>query len=472
MLLFLPELIILISALILFLVSLGTPSEKTLRNIVLCLTGLLLLVTLTCINNKGTLFFAAYQIDLYSQLFKLLIAAATFIVIVFSGNTPGIGQRIRAEYYMFLFTGLLGLMMLVSSVELLAIFISLELSSFALYIMVPMRQSSGAHDYHLESGIKYLLFGVMATGFMLFGMSYLFGLTGSTYLKDIIPSISYLYNQPAAVTGIIMVMAGFFYKLGLFPFHFWVPDIYEGAANETTSFVAAIPKLAAVALLIRLLAMVSVDGQILVNLLLLCSICSMFYGNLSALAQKDVKRILGYSGISHAGFILFGLLTFNLEGYSNALYYTIGYAAMTLTCFLTICAATPNGNNLKLEDLKGLHGRSPLLALTFALGLFSLAGIPPFVGFTGKLMILINAFKQGYVVPVILAALNTAIAIYYYLSMVRLAYCSDDSKESVMVSDGWSNKSLALLLVLFIITMGIFPTWFLDMAATVIGATV
>lgn len=471
MLLFLPELTLLISGLTLFFVSLKAPSEKSLRAIVVSLAGLLLLATLAAINNRGMLFFDAYQVDQYSQLFKLLIAAATFVVIVFSGNTPGIRQHLRGEYYLFLFTGVLGLMMLVSSVELLAIFISLELSSFALYIMVPMRKSTGSTDLHLESGIKYLLFGVMATGFMLFGMSYLFGLTGSTYLHEVIPSISYLYNQPAAVTGIIMVLVGFFYKLGLFPFHFWVPDIYQGAANETTAFIAAIPKLAAVALLIRLLAMVQVDGQILVNLLLICSLCSMFYGNLSALAQDDVKRILGYSGISHAGFILFALLSFNSSGYSNALYYAIGYAAMTLTCFLTICAATPTGKNLKINDLKGLHQRSPLLALTFAIGLFALAGIPPFVGFTGKLMILINAFKQGYVIPVILAALNTAIAIYYYLSMVRSAYCSDEAVQPIKPTDTVSNKLLCLLLVSVIIIMGIFPTWVLDIATTVIEGT-
>lgn len=255
--LFLPELIMLLGTLAVFLVSLGTPTIETVRKLSIGISALVLLVTLACLNQEGTLFFESYQVDFFSQLFKVLIAAATLAVLVFSGNSPGIKSDVKGEYYLFLFTSVLGLMMLVSSVELLAILISLELSSFAVYIMVPMRAITPDNKVQMESGIKYLLFGVMSTGFMLFGMSYLFGLTGSTYLQDIVTRLEPLYYQPAAIIAVLMTMAGLFYKLAIFPFHFWVPDVYQGAANETTSFIAAVPKIAAVAVLIRVVSLLS-----------------------------------------------------------------------------------------------------------------------------------------------------------------------------------------------------------------------
>jgi len=468
--LFLPELILLIAGLILFLVSLGSPSAATVKNLALGLITLVLLSSLGSIGQDGTLFFESYRVDFFSQLFKVLLALAALVVIIFSNTLPGIRKTVRAEYYIFLFMGVLGLMMLVSSVELLALFISLELSSFAVYILVPMRNAESGTFFQMEAGIKYLLFGVMATAFMLFGMSYLFGLTGSTYLDSIVPALSELYPQPAAIAAVMLVMAGFFYKLAIFPFHFWVPDVYEGAANETTAFIAAVPKLAAVAILIRLVNMVSAEGQTIVNILLVCSICSMFYGNLSALVQKDIKRMLGFSGISHAGFVLFGLLTLQGAGSATALYYITGYVVMNLACFLVICTVAVSGDNLKITDLTGLYRRSPLLAITLATGLFALAGIPPFVGFTGKFMLLVQAFKQGYTIPVILAAINTAIAIYYYLSVVRISYCTDTDAEISPIKSGYLLNTTALILLGIIIFMGVAPSGFLSIASSAVGS--
>jgi NADH-quinone oxidoreductase subunit N len=470
MTLFLPELILLLGSLVLFAVSLGTPKRDTLRSLVVILATLVFLTSLLALKQNGTLFFGAYRVDIFSQLFKVLIASATLVVILFSSSGGGIREDVTAEYYMFLFIGVLGLMMLVSSVELLAIFVALELSSFAVYIMVPMR-SPAANGIQMEAGMKYLLFGVMATAFTLFGMSYIFGLTGSTYLSDIIAGLDKLYNQPAALVAMLMILVSFFYKLAIFPFHFWVPDVYEGAANETTAFIAAVPKIAAAALMIRLVAMISADGEMVANLLLVLAVGSMFYGNFSALAQKDVKRLLGFSGISHAGFVLFALITFQENGYALALYYIVGYAVMTLACFLVICNLTPDGRNLEIQSFNGLYQRSPLLALTLTIGLFALAGIPPFVGFTGKFMVLYNGLKDGYLIAVILAAINTAIAIYYYLSIVRAAYCTDPETSSEAMpaqSAAISFTSVALLII--IIAMGVAPAPFLAISASAIGA--
>jgi len=465
--LFLPELSLLVSGLILFFFSLGRPGSEMTRNLALTLSAVTLLAAVLCINSEGSLFYASYKVDFFSQLFKLLIALATLIVLIFSGKLEGIREDIQPEYYLFLFMSVLGLMMLVSSVELLGIFIALELSSFAVYIMVPMRTSGKKGGSQVEAGIKYLLYGVVATGLMLYGMSYLYGLTGSTQLAVIADKLPSMYNQPAAVIAVLLVMAGFFYKLALFPLHFWVPDVYEGASNETTAFIAVVPKLAAVALLIRIITLVTPDGNAMPQVLMVCAILSMFYGNLSALVQTDVKRLLGFSGISHAGFVLLGLLTFDLAGFSTAIYYIIGYVFMNLACFLVICAVAKNGDNVVIDDLTGLHKRAPLLAITLTIGLFALAGIPPLVGFTGKFMLLVAALKEGYLVLVTLAAINTAIAIYYYLSIVRITFCTDEDDRG-NVTTGRLGSFLCVTLILIIIIMGTVPQKFIDITATAV----
>lgn len=464
MMLFLPELTLLGAGLVLFFLSLGQPDSGRVKTVATILGAITLLATLISLKADGTLFFAAYKVDLFSQMFKMLIALGTLAIFIFSAEDSGIKAHTQAEYYLFLFMSVLGLMMLVSSVELLAIFVSLELSSFAVYLMVPMRKHAMEKGYQVEAGIKYLLFGVMATGLMLFGMSYIYGLTGTTQLPLVAERLAESFHQPAAIIAIGLVLAGFFYKLAIFPLHFWVPDVYEGSSNETTSFIAAIPKLAAVALLVRIVNLITGEGQTIVTLLIICALASMFYGNLSALVQKDVKRLLGFSGISHAGFVLVGLLTFDSIGYSTAIYYIMGYLFMNLACFLVICQISDNGKNVLIDDFTGLYKRSPILSLVLIVGLFGLAGIPPFVGFTGKFLLLLGAFNKGHILLVILAAFNTAIAIYYYLSIVRLTFCTDPEDRAELTSPAIV-KALAISLMIIIVVMGIFPSTFIGLAS-------
>ena len=201
--------------------------------------------------------------------------------------------------------------------------------------------------------------------------------------------------------------------------------------------------------------------------LIVCALLSMFYGNLSALVQKDVKRLLGFSGISHAGFVLVGLLTFQSTGFATAMFYITGYVFMNLACFLVICSIAKKGGNVSVEDFTGLHKRAPLLALTLTVGLFALAGIPPFVGFTGKFLLLLGALRQGHLVLVILAALNTAIAIYYYLSIVRVTFCTDSEERGTITSSGLNN-TLAVLLIVIMIVMGVAPSQFIEFASTAV----
>jgi NADH-quinone oxidoreductase subunit N len=467
MALFFPELFLLLSCLVIFLLTLGKMSSSTVRSITAALSIIAFLICAGSLRLEGDLFFNAYRVDLFSQLFKLVITGGVAVLLLFSRELKGIEENIRAEYYLFLLLSALGLVMLVSSVELLTIFVSLELSSYALYLLVPMRDDHSGLREQMEAGIKYILFGVVATGVMLFGMSYLFGLTGTTYLSGLVPAMNHIIGTPAAIVGIALVMGGFFFKLGLFPFHFWLPDVYQGASNETTAFIASVPKLGAVALLIRIATLAAPSAASLVNLLMILAVGSMFYGNLIALVQKDIKRMLAFSGIAHAGYVILGIITLKDTGFATAMYYITGYMLMNLACFLVICNVSSEGENLAISDLTGLYKRAPLLAFTLAVGMFALAGIPPFVGFMGKFMLLAGALKEGYLALVILAAINTAISIYYYLSVVRVSYCTDP-EERPAVTVAPLTQVISIGLVLIIIIMGIMPAAVVDIATAAV----
>jgi len=453
----LPELTLLVAALAFFTLSMSRHLDgQQLRNAAVFFGFVTAIASLIGLGQEGILFAGSYQVDAFSQYFKLIVGFGLLFVIIGGQNLKDIDLEIRPEYYMFLFLSCLGLMALISAVELITLFVSLELSSFSLYLMVPMRDDRKGLRIQMEAGIKYILFGVLATGFMLYGMSYLFGLTGTTYIKEIIAGLDKMAGQPAALFGVMMILAGFFYKLAIFPMHFWVPDIYQGASNETTGFVATVPKLGAAALLIRFVIMVPGHPQLLVQLMMVLALCSMFYGNLIALVQTDVKRMLGYSGIAHAGFLLLGLLTMKASGYATVMYYISGYVFMNIACYTVLSHVSENGENLSVTDLNGLYKRQPMMALLLAVGLFALAGIPPMVGFMGEFFLLAGALKEGHLVLVILAAINAGIAIYYYLTVIKAAYTADPGdRPGVEISTLTRVGSAALMLI--IILMGAFP---------------
>lgn len=462
---FLPELCYLFGSLVLFCVSLGKDNEQRGRIFAVLVALCGVVASLASLNAQGELFFRAYKVDLFSQLFKLAISLGVCLVILFGKGLKGICKESHPEYMMFLLLSGLGLMMLVSSVEMITIFVALELSSFSTYILVPLREDRPGLRVQMEGAVKYILFGAMATGVMLFGMSYIFGITGTTYLSDIMPKLPGLVHQPIAIVGMIMMLCGFFFKLAVFPFQFWVPDVYEGASNETTAFIATVPKLAGVALLIRMVSLAGTETSAIVDVLMVLSVASMFYGNLVALVQKDIKRMLGFSSIAHAGYVLIGIITLRDTGYAASMFYIGGYLVMSLACFLVVCKVSKTGENVGMDDLEGLHQRSPLLALTLTVGMFALAGIPPFVGFMGKFMLLTAALREGHLGLVILAAINTAISIYYYLSVVRITYTKDAGDRPAVEVDGLT-RMVSYALMATIIVMGLAPAKIVEIATT------
>jgi NADH-quinone oxidoreductase subunit N len=300
---------------------------------------------------------------------------------------------------------------------------------------------------------------------MLFGISWVFGLTGTTYLTKILPAMQVISGQPVSAIALLLMMCGFLFKLAVFPFHFWAPDVYEGASNETTAFISALPKVAAVAVLARFSALAAPEPGALPLLVGILSVASMCYGNLVALVQTDVKRMLGYSGIAHAGYILLGIITFESWGFATSIYYAAGYLFMMLGAFLVIYSVSPEGGNVGIKDLNGLSSRSPFLALLMAISMFGLAGIPPFVGFMGKFMLLTSAYKAGFVFLVIIAAVNTALGIYYYLQVVRAAYAeAPEATGPIKLSPG--ARIAGICLAVLVIGLGLIPETIINMAFT------
>ena len=473
--LFAPELVLLAGCLLAFCMTLTEARTQTLRLLVLCVGAAFAATSVSCLFAKGTLFYGAYRVDLFSQMVKSVMSVGFTLMLLFGADTKGISVRMRPEYYFFLLTSLLGLTLLSSSVELITLFIALELSSYSLYLLVPMRTPSDSMRAPMEAAIKYMLFGVTASGIMLFGMSWIFGIAGSTYLEQILPAMRTALAHPtglnaAALVGLLMLLCGMFFKLAVFPFHFWAPDVYQGASNDTTAFIASMPKIVAVAVLARFCALAFPGEGHMALLLTGLSIASMCYGNLTALVQTDVKRMLGFSGIAHAGYILMGMATLQGWGIATSLYYATGYLFMMLAAFLVLCVVSSEGQNLSIKDLNGLSRRSPLLAFVLGVSMFALAGIPPFVGFMGKFMLLTGAWRAGHTTLVIIAAINTAIGIYYYLQVVRAVYTEPAADEAQAIVPHAGARMAGICLVGLVLALGLAPESMVRMATEAVLA--
>jgi len=462
---FLPELVLLTGALVLFVITLGESRGRQARSAALITSFAAIIAGLFCLGQEGTLFSGAYRVDLFSQGLKLVFACGFTLILLLSGKLPDIREEVKPEYYLFLTISVSGLMMLVSSIDIITLVVALEVSAFPVYLMVPMRREREGQRSQMESAIKYIMFGVAANGIMFFGLSYLFGLTGTTSLPVLLPRLQSVIGTPIAIIGLAMTFCGLYYKLAIFPFHFWTPDVYQGASNETSSLVASLPKIGGVAVLVRFVSLATPNNKTVAFLLTILAVGSMFYGNLIALLQKDFKRLLGFSGIAHAGYALVGFVALSQDGYSAAIYYIVGYMLMVLACFVVICKVSRDGTNVGIEELAGLHRRAPLLAVTLAVGVFALAGIPPFVGFMGKLTLLSAALSKGHLALVIITVINAAIAVYYYLSVVREAWFRDPGDLPPIRLD-WPTRALCVALIAGILALGVAPARVLDTIST------
>lgn len=397
------------------------------------------------------MFYQSYKIDGLSQFFKTIIFLGLAVCAANSVRVGSLGQANKADYFFFMFMSAFGLLLLSSTVELFTIYISLELASFSLYIMLPFRNKD---PRAVEAAVKYILFGAVATAVGLFGISYILAGQHTTYVNELLTMDWSFSQQPMALIGLSMFLLAFIYKLALFPLHFWAPDVMQGSSNETATFAATLPKLGAIVIMVRLMGF---DPGIELKVLLgVFAALSMTIGNLAALNQTDIKRMLGYSSVSHAGFVIVGLVAGGAYGLAAASYYALVYMVMNLTIFWVITRISREGKNVYLNDLRGLHSSSPLLALVLAVSAFALVGLPPTAGFIGKLFLFGAAWGEGFYWLVIIGVINSALAIFYYLNLVRHAYTMEQTVPS-RISLTPAGAIIAVILALGVIYLGVLP---------------
>ena len=402
--------------------------------------------------------------DPMGDVLKLVTYLAVSACFVYSRNYLADRGLLRGEFFVLSLFATLGMMVMISANHLVALYLGLELMSLSLYALVAMNRDSRVST---EAAMKYFVLGALASGLLLYGMSMLYGATGSLYLREIAQIIlAGQANQMVLVFALVFVVAGVGFKLGAVPFHMWIPDVYHGAPNAMTLFVGTAPKLAGFAMAIRLLVSgllpLAFDWQ---QMLVILAVLSLIVGNVVAIAQTNIKRMLGYSTISHMGFVLLGLLAGVVDGntfgaadaYSSAMFYAVVYVLMSLGAFGTVLLLSRAGFEAdNLDDFKGLNQRSPWYAFMMLLIMFSMTGIPPTVGFYAKLAVLEAVVAAGHIWLAVLAVICSLIGAFYYLRVVKLMYF-DDPVDTAPLNPGFDMRVLLSANGLAQLVLGVLP---------------
>ena len=417
------------------------------------------------LSGLGGTFQDMLVIDRFSAYFKgLFLLTGAVIVIMTRESQHQLPANIGA-FYILLLSALLGTLILASINDLLMLFLGLELLTFSLYIMAAYLRTDARS---VEAGMKYLILGSVSSGFLVYGVALLYGFAGSTSFPVIRDALSRGPGPVMAQAGLWLILAGLGFKIAMVPFHFWVPDVYEGAPTPVVAFLSVGSKMAGVVAILRVLYGVFAPvAGLWTDLLAVLSAATMLYGNLGAIPQTNIKRLLGYSSIGHAGYLLMGLSTGTIAGAQAVAYYLLAYVFSNLTVFLVVVVA---GNALggdALDDYKGLSKRSGFLAAMMFLGLLSLAGVPPLAGFVGKLLVLLRATESHRLWLVAIGAVNVAISLYYYLMVVKRMYL-DPPASSAPIRVHPLTASVLVFLALGILAVGIVQEPFLRFIASAI----
>lgn len=394
--------------------------------------------------------FACY----FKGLFLLTVLVVIFMTRAFASQlTTNVG-----EFYLLVFSALLGMLVLASVNDLVLLFIGLELLTFSLYVMAAYLRTNVRS---VEAGLKYLILGSISSGFLVYGISLLYGVAGGTGFELLRSTFGTGQVPTLAKTGMLLVLAGLGFKIAAVPFHLWVPDVYEGAPTPVVALLSVGSKMAGIAALLRLLDGAFLPAQVLWGeLLAVLSAITMLYGNLAAIPQTNIKRLLGYSSIGHAGYLLMGLSTATRAGAEAVGFYLLAYLFSNLAAFFVVVMVAGALGGDVLEDYNGLSRRSPLLAAAMFLGLLSLAGVPPLAGFVGKLLVLLAAVEDHKLWLAAIGALNVAISLYYYLMVVRRMYLLAPNTAQPLALDGLTRFCLMFLMG-GIVVIGIFQEPFL-----------
>ena len=466
--LFIPELSLVAFAIAVVLLDLFIQRKGWL--VVVSIAGLVVSAGFTIAMWGGSsqaIFNNMLAVDNFALFFKLLFLGIAALVILASTDYVSKFARFQGEYYALVLLATLGMMLMAATAELISIYIALELTSISLYILVGFLKDSKSS----EASLKYLLLGAVASAVLLFGMALVFGFTGKTQLGEIAQVIQAMSPQsvlasPGLILGIVLLVAGFGFKIAAVPFHMWVPDVYEGAPTPITAYLSVASKAAGFAIILRVFysafglpQWLSLDWGLIFAVL---SAIGMTLGNVVAIPQTNIKRMLGYSSIAQAGYLMVGLAAVgfspaaDIVGRSSLLFFLAAYAVTNLGAFIAIIAISNKLNSDLIEDYSGMGKRAPLLALALTLCLISLTGIPPAAGFMAKFYIFSGAVQQGLLWLVIIAVINSVISAYYYLRVVKVMWLGEPASVEKVPSSGALRVALSLS-CLGVLLLGIVP---------------
>ncbi len=455
----LPEIAVLTAASLILIVDLFVPQAK--RHLTFWLTQVSLLVTLWIVLATapvGSLraFHGMVVADMLGGVLKLFAVVAVSLMLFYGRSYLAARGLFRGETFVLVLFALLGIMVMTASASFLTLYLGLEIMSLSLYALVALQRDAAAPS---EAAMKYFVLGALASGMLLYGVSMVYGATGTLDLDRVAEAtLGSQGNRPLLAFGLVFIVSGIAFKLGVVPYHMWVPDVYQGAPTPMTLLVGTAPKLAAFAFTLRVLAGslkgLEFDWQ---GMLIVLSLLSMSLGNLIAIAQQNIKRMLAYSTIANMGFMLMGLLAADLNGYSAAMFYTVAYVFTSLASFGVVLLLSREGFEAdQLDDLKGLNRRSPWWAFIMLLVMFSLAGVPPTLGFYAKFSVLEAAVNQGFVWLAVAGVLASLVGAFYYLRVVKLMYFDEPTDREPIVAAG---EARALLSAngLALLVLGILP---------------
>jgi NADH-quinone oxidoreductase subunit N len=470
------EIFLLVMAMLILMVDLGVKDHarsKTFALTQLTLLGSAVLTVFTSDGQVNYTFSNMFVDDMLSDLLKLFLALTVSVALFYArsyvNDRPAMA---KGEFYVLVLCATLGMMVMISANHFVTIYLGLELLSLSMYALVALNRDSAQAT---EAAMKYFVLGALASGLLLYGMSMIYGATGSLEITQIAES---LYgegsNHTVLIFGLVFVVAGLAFKLGVVPFHMWIPDVYHGAPTAVTMLIGSAPKLAAFAIVIRLLVngliTLSADWQ---SMLIIMSVASMAVGNIAAIAQTNIKRMLAYSAISHMGFMLLGIVTgvvsgdarYALNAYSSSMFYVVIYVLTSLASFGVVLLLSRAGFEAEsLDDYKGLNKRSPWYAGIMLMVMFSMAGVPFFVGFFAKFSVLQAVVAAGYYWLAIAAVLFSLVGAFYYLRVVKLMYFDEPTDETPIMASSEVRVLLSINGVALGL-LGIFPQVLMSLCA-------
>ena len=466
----LPELFLLSAISIILLFDLF--ASERLKPLTYYLTQLALIITgwlaFDLIGESAIIFSGTFVLDTMGSTFKVFIMGFAIIALVYTRHYLKAHELLRNEYFILALMSILGMMVMVSGHSLLTLYMGLEIMSLSLYALIA---SARDRAVAIEAALKYFVLGAIASGLLLYGMSMIYGITGSLDIAQIsnFARASTLASQQTLILnfGLVFLVIGVAFKLGAVPFHMWVPDVYQGSPTSVTMFLSTVPKIAAIALLIRLL----IDGlgdlqHYWSDLLMIIAVLSIALGSLVALMQSNIKRMLAYSTISHIGFVLLGFVTGVVEGYGAAVFYVLVYILMSLAAFGSIIALNKNGFEAdQISDYQGLSKHSPWFALIILVVMLSMAGVPPFIGFYSKLFILQQVIAEGYVILAVIAVVFAVISAYYYLQIIKTMYF-DDADKKITVSAPLDMRVVLSINGILILLVGLMPSFWMSLSVS------